>query len=117
MYHEDTLPHTNGNGSAAATLTLQAERTETTPVDLFTKGVVYSWTTVYNAPAGFDAQAPYTLAMIELDDGSLLTAQLTDVDGEPEIGQRVEMVTRLLRTDGEAGVIIYGYKFRPVLDH
>jgi uncharacterized OB-fold protein len=27
----------------------------------------------------------------------------------------VEMVTRKLRTDGEEGMIIYGYKFRPAV--
>jgi hypothetical protein len=27
------------------------------------------------------------------------------------------MVTRKLRTDGEAGMIVYGYKFRPLLTH
>jgi len=45
----------------------------------------------------------------------MLTAQLTDLTGEPEIGMRVEMVTRRLRTDGDAGMIVYGYKFRPLL--
>jgi len=30
----------------------------------------------------------------------------------------VEMVTRKLRNDGnERGIIVYGYKFRPVLQH
>ncbi|MEZ4518168.1 MAG: hypothetical protein R3C44_15555 [Chloroflexota bacterium] len=28
-----------------------------------------------------------------------------------EIGMPVEMVTRKLRTDGEEGMIVYGYKF------
>jgi uncharacterized OB-fold protein len=32
----------------------------------------------------------------------------------PQIGMRVEMVTRKLRSDGPHGVISYGYKFRPV---
>jgi len=27
----------------------------------------------------------------------------------------VEMVTRILRDDGDKGTIIYGYKFRPVI--
>jgi uncharacterized OB-fold protein len=31
------------------------------------------------------------------------------------IGMRVEMVTRKLREDGDEGQIIYGYKFRPIL--
>jgi uncharacterized OB-fold protein len=28
----------------------------------------------------------------------------------------VEMVTRKLQADGEKGALVYGYKFRPVLD-
>ncbi|MBO9308505.1 MAG: Zn-ribbon domain-containing OB-fold protein [Chloroflexi bacterium] len=79
------------------------------------KGEVFSYTIVQEPPAGFEEQAPYVLALIKLDEGPLLTAQLTDLDGVPEIGMRVEMVTRKLRTDGPNGVILYGYKFRPVL--
>ncbi len=79
------------------------------------KGIIYSYTTVLDAPEGFDDQKPYTVALIKLDEGPMVTAQLTDLDGEPEIGMRVEMVTRKLRTDGDAGVIVYGYKFRPLL--
>lgn len=80
------------------------------------RGEVYSFSTMYNAPRGFDDQKPYTIALIRLDDGPMVTAQLTDVSqDEIAIGMRVEMVTRKLREDGEEGQIIYGYKFRPVL--
>lgn len=78
-------------------------------------GSVFSFTTILDAPAGFEEQAPYTIALIKLDEGPLITAQLTDLDSEPEIGMKVEMVTRKLRTDGEQGIIVYGYKFRPHL--
>ena len=79
------------------------------------KGTVYSFTTITEAPAGFEEQAPYALALIKLDEGPLLTAQLTDLDDAPHIGMRVEMVTRKLRSDGVHGVLLYGYKFRPTL--
>lgn len=79
-------------------------------------GTVFSFTTVLDAPAGFEAQAPYVLALVQLDEGPLVTAQLTDLDGPPEIGMKVEMVTRKLRTDGDDGIIVYGYKFREVLN-
>ena len=79
-------------------------------------GEVYSFSTVYNAPAGFEGMAPYTVAMVKLDEGPVVTAQLTDVDlDEIQIGMPVEMVTRKLRTDGDEGMIMYGYKFRPIL--
>lgn len=77
-------------------------------------GEVYSYTTIYDAPAGFEQYAPYTVALIKLEEGPLLTAQLTDIDPDSvEIGLPVEMVTRKLRSDGEEGMIVYGYKFRP----
>jgi uncharacterized protein len=79
------------------------------------RGEVYSFTKVYEPPAGFDENAPYTVALIKLEEGPLVTAQLTDLGEEPvTIGMPVEMVTRRLRQDGdERGIIVYGYKFRP----
>lgn len=80
-------------------------------------GEVYSFSTMYNAPKGFEDQKPYTVALIRMDEGPLLTAQLTDVDHDQvTIGMRVEMVTRKIREDGNEGQIIYGYKFRPLLE-
>jgi scaffold protein (connect acetoacetyl-CoA thiolase and HMG-CoA synthase) len=87
-----------------------------TPFTFSGKGEVYSYSTVYDAPEGYEGQAPYTVALVKLEEGPLITAQLTDVDnGHVAIGQSVEMVTRKLRSDGDKGMIIYGYKFRPVL--
>lgn len=80
-------------------------------------GEVYSYTTVYEAPAGFAEYAPYTVALVKLEEGPVVTAQLTDVaKSDLHIGMKVEMVTRKLRTDGPEGMIIYGYKFRPQLE-
>jgi uncharacterized protein len=78
-------------------------------------GEVYSFTTLQETPEGFDDQAPYMLALIKLDEGPLITAQITDVDGPVSIGDRVEMVTRKLTSEGSRGMIVYGYKFRQVL--
>ena len=88
--------------------------------DLYTfsgRGEVYSLTTVYDAPAGYEETAPYTVALIRLDEGPMVTAQLTDLEGrDVAIGTPVEMVTRKLRNDGdERGMLVYGYKFRPVV--
>jgi uncharacterized OB-fold protein len=87
--------------------------------ELFTMtglGEVWSYTTVYNPPAGFEFNAPYVMALVKLEEGPMVTAQLTDCDPEEvAIGMPVEMVTRKLRTDGDEGMIIYGYKFRPIM--
>jgi uncharacterized OB-fold protein len=59
---------------------------------------------------------PYTVALVRLEEGPLVTAQITDVDADQvSIGMPVEMVTRRVQTSGEQGAIVYGYKFRPVL--
>lgn len=78
------------------------------------KGRVYSFSTVYDPPEGFEDYVPYTVAIIELEEGPLVTARLTDVDNNGVyIGMPVEMVTRILSEDGERGLINYGYNFRP----
>ncbi len=80
------------------------------------KGRVYSYTVVYDAPAGYELFLPYVTALVRLDEGPMITAQLTDVDlNDVQIGMPVEMVTRRLRQFGEDGLIVYGYKFRKPL--
>lgn len=84
------------------------------------RGEVYSHTTLYNAPAGYQEFAPYTVALVKLEEGPLVTAQLTDLGEQSvEIGMPVEMVTRKLRAEGdtERGLLVYGYKFRPTELH
>lgn len=80
------------------------------------KGEVYSFTTIYEAPTGYDANTPYTVALVKLEEGPMITAQLTDMDNsEVKIGMKVEMVTRKIKEDGDTGLITYGYKFRPLM--
>ena len=81
------------------------------------QGEVYSYTHMASAPAGFEEQAPYTIALVKLMEGPMVTAQLTDLGDDPvPIAMPVEMVTRKIRNDGdERGIIVYGYKFRPVM--
>jgi hypothetical protein len=85
------------------------------PVNFSGQGEVYSYTVVQDAPEGYEGQAPYMLALVRLDEGPMVTAQITDVDGPVAIGDRVEMVTRKLTSEGKRGVIVYGYKFRKVI--
>ena len=82
------------------------------------QGEVYSYTTINDAPAGYDETTPYTVALVKLVEGPVVTAQLTDLGGQPvEIGMPVEMGTRRIRQDGdERGMLVYGYKFRPKAD-
>lgn len=94
----------------------ECEAPAKTPFVFSGRGEVYSYSTVYHAPRGFEEFAPYTVALVRLEEGPMVTAQLTDVDAdEVQIGMPVEMVTRKVQSGGEQGTIIYGYKFRPAL--
>ena len=92
---------------------------EVQPFTFSGQGEIYSYSTLFEAPLGYEGFIPYTVALVKLKEGPLVTAQLTDMDNdEARAGMKVEMVTRKLREYGEEGVIVYGYKFRkPVADH
>jgi uncharacterized OB-fold protein len=95
----------------------ECEAPAKTPFQFSGRGEVYSYSSVYHPPEGFDEFAPYMVALVKLEEGPMVAAQLTDVEREKvEIGMPVEMVTRRLREDGSKGMIVYGYKFRPVLE-
>jgi len=84
------------------------------PYRLSGRGTVHSYAEMAQAPGGF--AAPYLVALVALEEGPRVAAQLTDVDpGEVTIGMPVEMVTRRIREHGPHGYLVYGYKFRPPL--
>jgi len=59
------------------------------------KGTVYACSTVHRAPPGFADQAPYTVLLVDLDEGFRMMSRL--VDAEPSsvaIGDRVKAVFR-----------------------
>lgn len=86
------------------------------PLQFSGKGTIYSYAKVNEAPSEFEGIAPYTIAIIRLEEGPLVTAQLTDLGEERvKIGTPVEMVTRKLSSAGDRDLILYGYKFRPIL--
>lgn len=83
-----------------------------TPYKLSGAGRVEAVTTVHTPPAGFELQAPYVLALVRLEEGPRVTAQV--VDTKPtnvRIGTPVRAVFRRINEEGESGVIQYGYKF------
>lgn len=76
-------------------------------------GEVYSHTTVYAPPSGFEYQKPYVVAIIKLDEGPLVSAQVVDCKPEEvEVGTKVKTVFRKIMADGDEGIIRYGYKFK-----
>jgi hypothetical protein len=96
----------------------ECKSTKLTPHEFDGHGEVYSFTTVRQAPMGHEGNIPYIVGIIKLDEGPMVEAQITDVNSEDvKIGQRVEMVTRKLREYGEEGLVVYGYKFRPIAEN
>jgi len=79
------------------------------------KGKVYSFTEISSPPGGFEEQAPYVLAIIELDEGAKVTSQVVDARAsDVKIGSRVEQVFRVIQRDDPEGLIHYGFKFKLV---
>lgn len=92
------------------------EGNEWEPFVLSGQGTVITYTVVHQPPLGHHGEVPYTLAIVALAEGPMITAQLSDCQAnEVQIGMQVEMVTRLLGNEGEDGLLLYGYKFRPVI--
>ena len=86
------------------------------PYNVCRTGKVYSFSVIHEAPDCNNAMKPYAVAMVQTDDGVLVSAQLVDVDLDKiEIGMPVRAVLRKLDADGASGVIHYGYKFVPDL--
>ncbi len=80
------------------------------------KGEVVTYTVIRTPPEGFEMLSPYIMALVKLEEGPMITTQIVDVDvNEVYIGMPVEKVFRKIGEDGEAGLIYYGYKFRPAL--
>lgn len=88
------------------------------PYSLCGRGMVEAVTriTAAGAPPEFAAQARaeggYYVAIVRLDEGPRITAQLTGFAAAPAMGQAVTAVIRRLYE--EEGVIRYGFKFQPV---
>jgi uncharacterized OB-fold protein len=79
------------------------------------RGSVFSYSEAAQAPEGF--APPYLMALVKLEEGPVIAAQLTDVEPEEiEIGMAVEMVTRRIREMSPQGYLVYGYKFRPRIE-
>jgi len=81
------------------------------------KGKVVTYTIIHEAPENFEGQAPYPMAIIQLEEGPKLTAQIVDCKLEDvKIGMRVKSTFRKIQEDGYIGAIYYGYKFKLVGD-
>ncbi|MDV3276844.1 MAG: Zn-ribbon domain-containing OB-fold protein [Nitrososphaerales archaeon] len=75
-------------------------------------GKIMTHTELHEPMPGFEDQAPFHLAVIELTNGARVLSQIVDSPGDTvKTGAKVRAVVRRVRVDGESGQILYGYKF------
>ena len=78
------------------------------------KGKVVTFTVIHTPPAEYSDLSPYALGIVEMDGGGRITAQIADVDpANVKIGMRVKVEFRKIRTEGDEGLLCYGYKVVP----
>lgn len=80
-------------------------------VKLSREGKILTFTIIRVGPDKFSKETPYVVAIIELNDGVRLTAQVADCDVDKvEIGNKVKLVFRKIQDEGKSGLHCYGYK-------
>jgi len=84
-------------------------------IKLCGKGEIVTYTIIHDAPGNFKEQVPYPIAIIKLEEGPKITAQIVDCDIDVvKIGMKVKSTFRRIQEDGYKGAIYYGYKFKPI---
>jgi uncharacterized OB-fold protein len=86
-------------------------------VELSGKGKIMTFTTTYVAPLGREVEAPYTIVMVELDEGPWIAGNLIDIDpnkaGMELIGRRVKLGHKVFPGDrysaGEAARPMFSF--------
>ena len=86
-------------------------------VKLSGEGVIKTYTVIRVAPSRFEDEVPYAVGIVELKDGVSTMMQITDCEPEElSIGMPVQVEFRQVQAEGDAGVLMYGYKAVPKLD-
>lgn len=88
------------------------------PVELSRNGKLITYTVIHVSPSKFNDQVPYAVGIVELNDNVRLLCQISDCDVnalKTRIPVRIEF--RRVSSEGEAGIINYGYKCVPVREN
>jgi len=80
------------------------------------KGKLVEWTKITEPARGFEIYAPIYYGIVELEEGIRTAVQLTSIKNEEKLkpGTKTEMVFRKLFTDGDQGIVTYGFKAKPI---
>jgi uncharacterized protein len=79
------------------------------------KGSIVTWSIIRVPPEGFSNQAPYPVAVVELENKERITVQLVDWEQKHcLVGQKVRIILRRISEPSLEGVIPYGVKAKPI---
>lgn len=82
------------------------------PQEMPKTGELVSYTFLHESITGFEEITPLPIGLIKLDNGVKIVSQIADSSkAELVIGERMRAVFRKIKSDGQAGLIFYGYKF------
>lgn len=80
------------------------------------KGKLVTKTVINIGVDGHGDLAPYAVAIVELEEGLCVMAQVADCDPNSlKIGDNMVTQFRKMGEEGKTGMLIYGYKFVPEL--
>jgi uncharacterized OB-fold protein len=83
--------------------------------NLSREGKVVTSTVIHIAPAEFQMEAPYAIAIVETPEGARLMVQVVDCDpNDVGPGMEVALEFRRIRKEGKSGILCYGHKAVPV---
>lgn len=94
----------------AKSFCIGCKTTTTKSHNLSGMGMIESFTIIRSGPTGFETQTPYCVAIVKLDEGPMISAQIVDDNENIEIGKRVRIVFRRLY-ENKGSIINYGFKF------
>lgn len=78
-------------------------------------GRIVSFTEVFVGPKGFEHETPYFVALIELENKSIVLSQVVDSKKESvKEGAKVKKVFRIINDMDMEGAIAYGFKFKVI---
>lgn len=79
------------------------------------RGEVISYTRIFTPPVGHRKNAPYSVVLVKMGNGSRVIGQIADCDpATVALGMKVVSTLRKVREGGQEDVIMYGLKFIPV---
>jgi len=83
-------------------------------IRLTPSGTVVTSTVIHVPPDDFLNEAPYAMAIVETPEGARFMTQVVDCDPSTVLpGTEVSLEFRLIRKEGESGILCYGHKGVP----